>query len=128
LLSINQNNYDMIDYGYALREGILEAYTGIVQGLKADGKVALLSPYVEGMVGFLRQLHEDNDKPEAVLRGAIGLLGDMADAFGPQLKQIFAADWVEALLKSGRSGRGASLSTKEVAKWAKQMVRNVINA
>lgn len=31
-------NYDMIDYVMALREGILEAYVGIVQGLKSGEK------------------------------------------------------------------------------------------
>lgn len=87
--------------------------------MKTDGKAALLSPYVEGIFNFVRVIHEDTEKPDAVLRGVIGLIGDMASAFGPQLKQVLVADWIEALLKSGRSGRGASVQTKEVAKWTK---------
>ena len=31
-----QTDFDMIDYLNELREGCLEAYTGIVQGLKGD--------------------------------------------------------------------------------------------
>lgn len=31
-----QTDYDMIDYLNELREGCLEAYTGMVQGLKGD--------------------------------------------------------------------------------------------
>lgn len=31
---VEKDNYDMIDYGNDLRDGCLEAYTGIIQGFK----------------------------------------------------------------------------------------------
>lgn len=45
-----QTDYDMVDYLNELREGCLEAYTGIIQGLKGDQenvhrKSALAHPF-----------------------------------------------------------------------------------
>lgn len=35
-----QQDFDMVDYVNELRDGCLEAYTGIIQGLKGDEKQA----------------------------------------------------------------------------------------
>ena len=120
------NDYDMIDYVNSLREGILEAYTGIVQGFKADGKGDVLLPYVQPMFEFLRLLFMDDERSEAVTRGAVGLIGDLADALKGRIRELLAQDWVESFLKVARGKRGMSASTKEVAKWAKTAVKSVV--
>lgn len=35
-VNVEKGNYDMIDYANELRDGCLECYTGIIQGLKGD--------------------------------------------------------------------------------------------
>ncbi|CAG8731428.1 9975_t:CDS:2, partial [Racocetra fulgida] len=83
-------NYDMIDYVIALREGILEAYVGIVQGLKSGEKVGLFV----------------SDLAEAFQNG--------------QIKQWFQYDCVTQVLREGRNNRNLPNGTREVTRWAKE--------
>ena len=57
---VDRSDYDMIDYLNELREGCLEAYAGIIQGLKGDGNVnnpapelTLVQPHVQYIVHFI---------------------------------------------------------------------------
>ncbi len=70
-----ETDYEMIDYVNVLREGILEAYTGIVQGFKADGKANLLFPYVESIFSLLHVISMDPERSETVVKSAVGLIG-----------------------------------------------------
>lgn len=41
-MQVDRNDYDMVEYLGELRESVLEAYTGIIQGLKgATGEVSI---------------------------------------------------------------------------------------
>ena len=66
---------ELIDYVYLLRDGILEAYTGIIQGLKDGGRDEVLLPYIENVMVFLEMLAADTDIDESVLGKAIGCVG-----------------------------------------------------
>jgi len=70
-----EDDDELIDYVNSLREGILEAYTGIIQGLKDGGRVDLLVPYVEAVFGFLDVLAQDCTRDDEVLSKAVGLIG-----------------------------------------------------
>ncbi|GAA6005310.1 karyopherin beta [Rhodotorula paludigena] len=123
VMRADPNNYDLVDYVNTLREGILEAYTGIVGGLKTGGKADLLLPYIADFFTFLHLTLTDQDRTETILRSAIGLLGDLAEAFpNGQLKEPLSSPWVSELLKAGRTKLGGP-ETKKVAKWAREMVR-----
>lgn len=104
-----------------MREGILEAYIGIIGGLKTGAKSEILLPYVNSVFTFLHLTITDQDRSETVLRLAIGLLGDLAEAFpNGELKEPLSSPWVTELLKAGRTKLGG-LETKKVAKWAKEV-------
>ena len=116
-----QTNYDLVDYINVLREGILEAYTSIVSGFKTGGKADVLLPYIGGVFGFLHLALTDQDRTEGILRSAIGVIGDLAEAFpNGQLKEPLSSPWVADILKAGRTKLGGS-ETKKVTKWAREV-------
>ena len=68
------------EYNVALQNGILEAYAGILQGLKDDkAKVEPLRQHAPRVLAFIEALSKDEDKV-GVFRNAIAVLGDMAEA------------------------------------------------
>ena len=69
----------MLDYFNELREGILEAYSGIVQGLKgedtANNQLEQLKPYLQIIVQLIISVSEDRDKTDSLTCCACGLIG-----------------------------------------------------
>lgn len=70
-----------MDYLNELRECCLEAYTGIVQGLKGEDKdaigpdVQLLLPHVPYMINFVTAIAIDKEKSDGTISAAAGLIG-----------------------------------------------------
>jgi hypothetical protein len=71
-------------------EGLLDAYVGIIHGLKsAEQKVpgaldAFISPIAldQGCIQLLMGLADYEQKPDAVLKSAVGLIGNFFQDFG----------------------------------------------
>ena len=75
--SIDLDNPDMVEYLNQLREGIFEAYTGVLQGLRADDKAAAFEPYVHGALDLIRQVAEGIPQgvpTDEVVRAAAGMV------------------------------------------------------
>ena len=51
LVHVDQSDYDMIDYFNDLREGCLDAYTGILQGIKGNNNTPGIGSFVL-FIGF----------------------------------------------------------------------------
>ncbi|KAH8112102.1 ARM repeat-containing protein [Phellopilus nigrolimitatus] len=117
----NPMDYELVDYVSQLREGILEAYTGTVTGLKNTEKVQLLLPYVQSMLELVQRCLADEERPESVVRLSLGLVGDLADAFpNGEIKQLLLAEWLAQML---RAKTRLSSDTKKTLRWAREMVK-----
>ncbi|KAH0626795.1 hypothetical protein JD844_002008, partial [Phrynosoma platyrhinos] len=128
---VDKSDYDMVDYLNELREGCLEAYTGIIQGLKGDQEnvhpdVMLVQPRVEFILSFIDHIAADEDHTDGVVACAAGLIGDLCTAFGKDvLKLVEARPMIHELLTEGR--RSKTNKTKTLATWATKELRKLKN-
>uniref|UniRef100_A0A3Q2XA99 Karyopherin (importin) beta 1 n=1 Tax=Hippocampus comes TaxID=109280 RepID=A0A3Q2XA99_HIPCM len=126
---VDKTDYDMVDYLNGLREGCLEAYTGIIQGLKGDQEnvhpdVMLVQPRVEFILSFIHHIAEDDDHSDVVVANAAGLIGDLCTAFGKDvMKLVEARPLINDLLTEGR--RSKTSRTKTLATWATKELRKL---
>ncbi|KAI8976845.1 armadillo-type protein [Pilobolus umbonatus] len=116
-----KDNYESIDYINNLYEGVIEAYVGIVQGLNGTSQTSLLLPYLANVFEFIHSIAVDQNRTDSLTRSIIGLLGDLAETFEGQLKALFIQEWIPALLREARTSRHFNSSTKETARWAKEV-------
>ncbi|EIW76776.1 karyopherin Kap95 [Coniophora puteana RWD-64-598 SS2] len=117
----NPIDFDLVDYVAQLREGILEAYTGIVTGLKNSEKASLLLAYCPSMLELVQRCLADEERTDAIVKLSFGLMGDLASAFpNGELKQVFLAEWIVSEL---RTKRGMPPETRKVMRWAREMIK-----
>lgn len=117
---------DMTEYTNSLRNGILEAYSGIFQGFKNSPKTQLLIPYAPHILQFLDSIYMEKDMDEVVMKTAIGLLGDLADTLGSNASSLIqqslsSKDFLNECLSS------EDHMIKESAEWAKLAISKAIS-
>jgi hypothetical protein len=125
-----------MEYVSQLREGILEAYTGIITGLKNTDKgwslifcfddmditflcaVNLLLPHAQNILDLVYRSFEDDQRPESVSRLGYGLIGDLAETFQGQIKNLLLAEWIALELRARHRYPG---DTKKTMRWAREV-------
>lgn len=127
---MDKSDYDMVDYLNELREGCLEAYTGIIQGLKGEAKegttspeLVLVQPHIMHIITFIEVIATDQDHSESNVSSACGLVGDICSAFGAQVHPLLEKPAINELLQEGR--RSKTHKTKQVATWATKEMRKL---
>lgn len=119
-LQVDRTDYDMVEYLNELRESILEAYTGIIQGLKGTEKkpnpeIALMLSQVPHIIKFISSLHEDPDVCDGNIGISAGLIGDMCTSFGPMFLEYVKED-IPMMLNAAK--RSKEVRTKQLANYA----------
>jgi len=117
---------DFIEYVNLLREAILEAYTGIIQGLADGKKINLLLPYAEPIFQLLELISNEGHFDMAVLGKCIGLIGDLASCAGPGVARYLNQPHIHSLLQSGRTSYNEN--TQATTVWATEAVQQALAA
>ncbi|KAG8528831.1 uncharacterized protein KY384_006520 [Bacidia gigantensis] len=118
--------FEMLDYVISLREGIMDAWSGTILAMKQT-KPHLLTQYVEPIFTVLNVIARDLNRSEALLRSAMGVIGDLADTFpNGDYANLFQQDWVTALIKDVKTNRDFQPRSIETARWAREQVKRQI--
>ncbi|KAL6857856.1 karyopherin Kap95 [Amphichorda felina] len=119
--------YEMYDYVISLREGIMDAWGGIIGAMKASSKNTEAQPlqqYVPSIFQLLSLIASDMNRSESLMRAAMGVIGDLADAYPHgELVDAFRQDWLTAMIKETKTNRDFSPRTIETARWAREQVK-----
>jgi importin subunit beta-1 len=116
--------YEMFDYVISLREGIMDAWGGIIGAMKASQKTQALQQYVPTIFNLLSIIAEDINRSEPLMRACMGVVGDLADAYpNGELVEAFRQDWLTAMIKETKTNREYMPRTIETARWAREQVK-----
>jgi importin subunit beta-1 len=116
------DDFDEVDFVNSLREGIFETFTGTIQGLRLDGKAALFEPFVELLVSFIEEIWDDPNRSEGTTRGAIGVLGDLAQTLEGRVGVVFNRERIKRVLQECRESSNPNI--KEIARWTQGLVQS----
>lgn len=120
-------NSPLEDYDYlvSVAEGIIDAYTGIVQGLKSEDSFSLPPGNVNQVFSFIGDMVNCPLKDSKLLSSIIGLIGDLADALpsaNNEYRETFSQPWIKELLKSDDIYRSVGIDSLKIISWTREKV------
>jgi importin subunit beta-1 len=118
---------DWIEYLNSLREGVLDAYTHIIHGLREANKLHLFKEHVNGVLTFVSEISEDTTVSEAVMKATVGVVGDLVFAFQQELTMHLAGQqWLVRIFEY--ASRSSDVSIKQTAAWMQQLLQRYSGA
>ena len=113
---------DFIDWINDLRENLLSAYSGVIQGMSEGKKAQLILPHVEAILQFIVFVWQDKTKTEEVEVGIVGLIGDIAQNIAcdnQTIQQYLRHNSIMSILKESVNNE----ETKQNAQWALDIIQ-----
>ncbi|KAK9470024.1 armadillo-type protein [Dipodascopsis tothii] len=113
---------DVGDYIGQLRQAIVQAYSGIVQGMRERTETML--QYVRPIFGFLSLVCTDQIvmRDASVVQSSVGIIGDIASMYSHgEVKEFFQEEWITDVIRRARSDYPKDTTLIETAKWAREL-------
>ena len=127
-IEVDRKDYTLIEYMNELRDSCLDAYTGIIQGLKGpdprevNQEVQLIWPQVPFILAFIDYIGKDPVHTDSNICSCCGILGDLSISFGPSMAQFLKdKHGIDKILADGRNSE--TQKTKLYANWASNTIR-----
>ena len=112
---------EWIDYLNQLRAAVLDAYTGLVHGLREANRHVVLKDSVQGILEFIVRLIEDKSVSEDVLSAAMGLVGDLVISYQADLARLLkGAPFMQRLITFAAGSKDRSI--QETGAWLARTV------
>eukprot|EP01035_Chromulina_nebulosa_P017784 gene17784-23391_t len=124
VMPTNIDDEDEIDYINKLRFSILEAYTGIIHSLSESNKQDIIIPQLESITAFIKQCAQDDDKSDDVLKGIVGLIGDIGKVYGVRVIS-FLSDRV--IIKTVQESVAIE-EISDLSRWTQQIIATTLNS
>jgi len=115
-----QDDEEMIYYVDNLHENVLEAYAGIIQGLKQDNMGAHLEPYTIQIGSLLGHMTMSPTRDDSRTRNIAGVLGDLASTLGKKVSPIVTHNFAQLILRDCLSS--SDTRTKETGEYMRTQV------
>lgn len=119
----SEDNEEHNEFVFKIRESILEAYTGIVQGLGEKNKLDCVREHCSNIIEFAVSCGTNKpageEVPQDLLKAAIGVLGDMGHKFGAKINS-YINQGAQQVIAAGQASHDEDVKT--TAKWAKKML------
>ena len=86
-------------------------------------QVSVMEGQLPQIIKFVACIAEDKNNTDAIIASAVGLIGDLCSAFGPNLLVHLENPSIQKLMSEGRSSKQSR--TKMMATWAQKEIKKL---